>query len=86
MDGMNSPESALAGWTPEQIEEGRQWVATWRRAGSALEQIRRAELRALDGRRAIALLCGSSPSPRPLRPTSGLVEQQRWFQRAAHRE
>ena len=43
MNDMNSSASALAGWTPEQIEQGRQWVATWRRAGAALEQIRRAE-------------------------------------------
>lgn len=78
--------SALSGWSPAQIEEGRRWVETWRRAGIELERIRRKELRALDVQKAIALLCGQPIRPRPLLPTSGLVEQQRWFMRAAQRE
>jgi hypothetical protein len=82
----NTPLSALAGWTPSQIEDGRRWVEDWRRAGDALERIRRAELRSLDRRRAIELLCGSHAVPRiqrTPRSSSGLVEQQRWFMRAA---
>jgi hypothetical protein len=75
--------SALAGWTAEQIAVGRRWVQTWREAGPELERIRRDELRRLDVRHAIALLCGSADytvPPRAPKPTSGLVEQQRWFQ------
>jgi hypothetical protein len=84
----NTP-TALADWTPSQIETWRRWVEDWRRAGNALERIRRAELRSLDRGRAIELLCGSQAAPRiprEPRPTSGLIEQQRWFMRAAKRE
>jgi hypothetical protein len=74
--------SALAGWTPEQIALGRRWVKAWKDAGPELERIRREELRGLDARKAIALLCGPADyrvAPRAPKPTSGLVEQQRWF-------
>jgi hypothetical protein len=81
---MPSSRSALAGWTPQDIERGRRWVEAWRHAGTELERIHRDELRGLDGFRAIALLCGPadySRPPRAPRPTSGLVEQQRLFVR-----
>lgn len=74
--------SPLAGWTPEQIALGRRWVRAWRDAGPDLERIRREELRRLDVPKAIALLCGPANyrvAPRAPKPTSGLVEQQRWF-------
>jgi len=76
--------SALAGWTAEQIAAGQRWVETWRAAGPELERIRQDEVRRLDTRRAIALLCGPADytvPPRAPKPTSGLVEQQRWFQK-----
>ena len=76
--------SALARWSPEQVAQGRAWVAAWKRAGPALEQIRRQELRNLDTFSAIALLCGPADyhvAPRAPRPTSGLIEQQRVFRR-----
>ena len=79
---MSRGSSALAGWTPEQIEAGRRWVAAWRTAGPELERIRRRELQQLDTRTTIALLCGPADyrvPPRAPKPTSGLVEQQRWF-------
>jgi len=78
-----------ADWTPEQIALARRWVRTWQAAGAALERVAREELRRLDCRRAIALLCGDfdyQAPPRRARPTSGLVEQQYWFQKAARRE
>ena len=81
---MTPKETALAGWTPDQIAAGRRWVEAWRTAGPELERIRREELQALDGRQAIALLCGPTDytvPPRAPQPTSGLVEQQRWFQK-----
>ena len=79
----------LAGWTPEQIANGRRWVQAWKEAGPELERLRRHELRHLDSKRAIALLCGPADyriPPREPRPTSGLVEQQQWFKKAAGRE
>lgn len=82
---MNDEPSSLANWTPEQIALGKRWVETWRLAGEDLERIRRKELRELDARRAIELLCGDADytsAPRAPKPTSGLVEQQRWFMKA----
>jgi len=85
---MPSSPSKLADWTPEQVALGKRWVQTWIEAGPRLERIRREELRHLDPVRAIALLCGPadySVPPRAPKPTSGLVEQQRWFMKAAGR-
>ena len=82
---MKARNGSLAGWNPAQIATGRRWVQAWKEAGPRLERVRREELRRLDPRRGIALLCGeanyTSPQRAP-RPTSGLVEQQRWFLRA----
>ena len=86
---MESQSTSLADWTPEEIELGRRWVQAWRTAGPELERLRREELRRLDPQRAIAMLCGPADyhvPPRAARPTSGLVEQQRWFKKAAGRE
>ena len=80
---MPSTRLPLQSWTTEQIEEGREWVAAWRRAGPELERVRREELRALDAYRALSLLVGPADytvEPRASRPSSGLVEQQRFFQ------
>jgi hypothetical protein len=76
----------LADWTPEQIARGKQWVRAWEAAGTAMEALRREELRKMDGYRAIELLCGPADyhvAPRAPKPTSGLIEQQRWFMKAA---
>jgi len=86
---MSIEPSSLRDWTPEQIALGRRWVQAWQAAGPELERLRREELRRLDPQRAIALLCGPADytvAPRAPRPTSGLVEQQRWFKKAAGRE
>jgi hypothetical protein len=83
---MNDEPSALASWTPEQVALGKRWVEAWKLAGPELERIRRKEIRELDSFRTIALLCGPADYTRPPRapkPTSGLVEQQRWFMKAA---
>ena len=83
---MANESSALAGWTPEQIATGRRWVETWRLAGADLERIRRREIRELDTYKTISLLCGPADytvPPRAPKPTSGLIEQQRWFMKAA---
>ncbi len=85
-----SPEpSSLSSWTPEEVALGRRWVQAWREAGQEMERLRREELRCLDAQRAIALLCGPADyrvPPRAPRPTSGLVEQQQWFKKAARRD
>ena len=76
----------LAEWTPEQIASAQRWVNIWKRAAPELERLRRAELRRLDGQQALALLCGPADytvPPRAPKPTSGLVEQQRWFRKAS---
>ena len=86
---MKNQPSSLASWTAEQVADGRRWVETWKLAGADLERIRRRELRQLDTYRAIELLCGSADYSRPPRapkPWSGLVEQQRWFMKAARGE
>jgi hypothetical protein len=81
--------SSLAHGTPEQIAQGQRWGQAWREAGPILEKLRREELRRIDGPRAIALLCGPADyksSPRAPKPSSGLVEQQPWFMKAASRD
>ena len=86
---MSSQYSSLADWTPEQIALGKRWVRAWKEAGPELERLRREELRRIDPQRAIALLCGTADyttPPRTPKPTSGLVEQQRWFMKAAGRD
>ena len=80
---------ALKDWTPEQVATGRKWVAAWQSAGPELDRIRREELRAMDVFKAIAALCADydyTIAPRAPKPTSGLVEQQRWFARLPRRE
>jgi hypothetical protein len=84
---MSDSRSALADWTPEQIANGKRWLAAWQRAGPDLERIRRREIRELDAYRVISQLCGPADytsSPRAPKPSSGLVEQQQWFKKAAH--
>ena len=80
--------SHLANWTPQQIADGRRWAEAWKLAGPELEQIRRKELRALDVLAAIKALCFAADyrvPPRAPKPTSGLVDQQYWFMKAAGR-
>jgi len=86
---MPTSSSSLADWTPEQIALGRRWVQAWKQAAPEMEKLRREELRRLDPQRAIAMLCGPADyraPPREARSTSGLVEQQKWFMKAARRD
>ena len=83
---MSHKASALADWTPAQIALGKRWVETWKLAGEDLERIRRREIRERDNFRAIEMLCGPRDYSRPPyapKPWSGLIEQQRWFKKAA---
>jgi hypothetical protein len=80
--------SALQSWTSEQIAQAREWVEAWKRATPELERIRIEELRAVDSYTAISLLAGPADytaEPRAPKPTSGLIEQQRLFQKLRRR-
>jgi hypothetical protein len=70
---------ALTDWAPEELTLGKKWVESWRRK----------EIRELDTYKTISLLCGSADYTRPPyapKPWSGLIEQQRLFEKAADRE
>lgn len=63
----------------------RRWAAGWRRAGARLRELKRAELRSISTEEALRNLAGAFESCRQHfqpKPGSGLVEQQRWFQKA----
>jgi len=72
--------------TAADTEQLRQWVACWRRAGARMEELRREELRQVDTMQSLLSLADAFESCRlhyqPL-PTSGLIEQQRWFGKLA---
>jgi len=75
--------------TTELDDAAKRWIRAWKSAGPELERVRRAELRALDGHAAIALLTGPADytvEPRKARKSSGLIEQQRWFSKARCRD
>jgi len=64
----------------------QRWVATWREAGPALAEQKRVELERLSTPQALAELASAFEHARlraPLSDTSGLVEQQRYFQQLA---
>ncbi len=66
-------------------EEAREYVERWKKAGPALEKVRREELRNLslmDCQNQIRSLLEIGSQNRQNRNTSGLVEQQRLFQKA----
>ncbi len=83
---MAEKKSALARWSAEQIALGKRWVEAWKKAGPELEHLKREELRRLDPVRGIEPLCFEADytaPPRAPRKSSGLVDQQRWFMKAA---
>jgi hypothetical protein len=89
LQGMSPRPRKLSDWSAEEIALGRKWIQTWKAAGPELERIRREELRQIDSIRAISNLCGVvdyTVPPRVARPTSGLIEQQRWFMKAFRRD
>ena len=63
-------------------EKMKAWVEHWQRVGPILARIRREELRAFryeDNIELVDSLLQLGYEFRTERPTSGLVEQQRWF-------
>jgi hypothetical protein len=66
-------------------EEAREYVNRWKQAGPVLEKVRREELKMLSdegARSQINALLEIGSSITQNRSTSGLVEQQRIFQKA----
>lgn len=74
----------MAVMNASEAEQIRRWVARWKEAGARLESLRREELRHTDTQQSLISLASAFESCRlhyrPL-PTSGLVEQQRWFRK-----
>lgn len=63
----------------------KRWVDTWAAAAPELQKVRDADIRAADTAQAMRIFTGSATWAaihRPALPTSGLVEQQRWFAKA----
>ncbi|MGI8601690.1 MAG: hypothetical protein ACR2OZ_01690 [Verrucomicrobiales bacterium] len=70
--------------TDEERELTKRWVETWKRAGPLLQAIRDEEIRAAktaDAFTAFASLSEHWIRTNPPLPSSGLVEQQRWFRK-----
>jgi hypothetical protein len=66
----------------EEREMMRRWVQTWKEAGPELEAIRRREVREADNLQVLALLeraFNHAVRTMPPRPSSGMVEMQKWF-------
>lgn len=62
----------------------KRWVETWKKAGPELERIRDQEVResnTAEGIRALGGVATMALRDYPPEPTSGLVEQQRWFRK-----
>jgi hypothetical protein len=78
---MNPLEDGPPDYSTPQCREA---VLAWKRAGAALEAVRRKEIAGADTQKALAVLeeiFELALRESPPRPTSGLIEQQRWFQR-----
>ena len=64
-------------------EQLQRWVATWREATPALAAQKQAELERVATPRALAELAAAfahALGRAPVSDTSGLIDQQRWFQ------
>ncbi len=83
---MKSDQSKSKELTPEQLEQGKRWVESWRRAGIEMERLRREKLANMDTNDELELLFGNIDpylKQRAKSRTSGLIEQQRIFMKAA---
>ena len=79
----------LEDMTPEQRAQMQLWVDTWKKAGPELERMREEDvrnentIRAFEAFEGMAFLATRNFPPEP---TSGLVEQQRWFRLLAEKQ
>jgi hypothetical protein len=76
-------DSLWRGTAAEEDAGIRRWVKTWKEAGPELEAIRRRELAEADNLKVLALLedAFNHAITLPPRPSSGLVEMQKFLAR-----
>lgn len=82
----NASARYFARMTEAERELTKRWVQTWVQAAPELQKVRDADIRAADTADAMKIFTGSATwavQNRPALPTSGLVEQQRWFAKIA---
>ena len=75
----------LAEMTEAKKDQIRAWIRNWEKVGPILERLRLESLPSVDTAAAIEAFDLAYKSARlhiPPRPTSGLIEQQRWFKLA----
>jgi hypothetical protein len=68
--------------TAEERDQIQRWVEAWKRAGPELERMREEDIRRQDTISNFETFSGMALlaiRDQPPEPTSGLVEQQRWF-------
>jgi hypothetical protein len=74
---------------PEELARMKIWVNNWKTLGPELERMREEEIRNENTIRAFEVFEGMAFLANrnfPPEPTSGLVEQQRWFRILAERQ
>jgi hypothetical protein len=79
-----SEPSAPSEKSPEELALMKKWVETWKTTGPILERLRREEIRKTSTVEAMQNLTSAFESAvflHPMRPSSGLVEQQAIFQK-----
>jgi hypothetical protein len=72
----------VAEMTVEEKAHAKEWMEAWRRAGPELERMRIEDIRNANTQQSIPAFDGAfegAVRDFPPTPTSGLVEQQRWF-------
>ena len=73
--------------TDAERELTRRWIDTWAAAAPELQKVRDADIRAADTASMIectAAMFRDAVRNFPPKPTSGLIEQQRWFMKFHH--
>jgi hypothetical protein len=75
---------------PDTAKDIIKWMAAWKKASSAIEDLKRKELRAPDyfekNRRVLDVMLQYACDNRREKLSSGLVEQQRWFKKLRNRK
>ena len=69
---------------PHHESHMKKWINCWKQASSEMDALKQAELSSISTMQALQNLSGAFESCRlhfPLRPSSGLVEQQAWFKK-----
>lgn len=72
--------------TDTERKQTKRWIDAWATAAPVLQQVRDADIRSANTAASMRVFAGSAlwaSSNRPAEAWSGLVEQQRWFAKAA---